>query len=596
MIKFFGNGSAPKWLVATASAVAAVVVLFLALVIFTYANGNIFPGVSAGGVSLSGKTEEEARALLDGVCEERYTDAVINIKIEDLSTVEAKAAELGIKLSSEETAREAYAIGHEGGFFERVGAVLGALFGGGDVPLSVSFSEEAYEDLTERLTKHDIAAVDADYTIEDDKLFLHPRADGKTVDVKKAVEELSARFAAQDYSDMEISREVAPSVALDIDKVYSEVHAVAADAYLEKGEDGNKIVPHVVGMDFDLSAARAEYEKDPGRVIEIPLTITMPKIQTKHLETNLFKYCLARVETYFSPKKVERTANVRLAAKLVNGTILNPGEEFSYNRTVGPRTTARGFREAAIFSQGEVVDGIGGGICQVSSTIYMAALKANMKIVERKNHAFYVDYTPKGEDATVVYGSIDFRFKNTSAYPIKIVATSKNNYIRIELMGTEPDEVRTVKLTKKTHSTTPYTTRIKETNTLKKGERVVDQKGQEGLSMSVYRNVYDKNGKLVESYLENNSKYKPMPEIVLVGTAVAAGSGESVETTAPVESVTPPAEEVPSTPTEEAPPSEENPEATPETPAPAPAPEDTPANEEAPAEQPSGDAPDWIGQ
>ncbi|MBQ5778267.1 MAG: VanW family protein, partial [Oscillospiraceae bacterium] len=312
-----------------------------------------------------------------------------------------------------------------------------------------------------------------------------------------------------------------------------------------------------------LAAARAAYEKTPDEVVKIPLVITKPKVYTKHLEVNLFKYCLAEVETHFSPKKVERTSNVRLAASLVNGTILNPGEEFSYNKVVGPRTTARGFKAAAIFAQGEVVDGIGGGICQVSSTIYMAALRANMKITERKNHAFYVDYTPKGEDATVVYGSIDFRFKNTSAYPIKIVATSKNNYIRVQLMGTEPDEKVTVKLTKKTHSTTPYTTREKKSASLAAGQRTVEQKGQEGLSMTVYRNVYDSKGKLIESYVENNSKYKPMPQIVLVGSAPSA------PTVAPEE------------------PTPENPEPQPETPAPeAPStPESAPETPEAPAEQ-----------
>ena len=134
-------------------------------------------------------------------------------------------------------------------------------------------------------------------------------------------------------------------------------------------------------------------------------------------------------------------------------------------------------------------------------------------------------------------------------------------------MGTEPDEVRTVKLTKKIHSTTPYTTREKQTASLKVGERKVEQKGQEGLSMTVYRNVYDKNGKLIESYVENKSKYKPMPEIVLVGTAKASKTeGESVPATAPeketAEVAPPVTEEVkPEASPETAPPAEPSPDA-----------------------------------
>ncbi|MBR2180860.1 MAG: G5 domain-containing protein, partial [Oscillospiraceae bacterium] len=184
----------------------------------------------------------------------------------------------------------------------------------------------------------------------------------------------------------------------------------------------------------------------------------------------------------------------------------------------------------------------------------------------------------------VVYGSLDFRFKNTSPYPIKIVATSKNNYIRVKLMGTEPDEVRTVKLTKKTHSTTPYTTREKQTSELPAGERKVEQKGQEGLSMTVWRNVYDKNGKLVESYVENKSKYKPMPEVVLVGT------GKAQTATAPAASeVKPP--ETAATETPVTAPEAPAPEAvTPAPETPAPAPENTTPETSEPVSEAAADA------
>ncbi len=591
-MKLFGNIKASKAAIISASVFGVMLALFVALVIYTYAYTCIFPGVSAGGIFLSGKTEAEAAGLLDASCGDRYSDAQLKISLEDFETFDVTAKELGLSFPSADIAKKAAAVGHENGFFRRIYDVLKTIFGGVDVGVSVNMEESAREELSKKLAKYDVAPVDAAYTIEEDVLILHPRTDGKKINLEAALETISKAFAEEDYADLSFEREVAPSVALDIDKVYSEVHTEVKDAYLEKGEDGNKIIPHVLGVDFDLEAARAAYDKTPGEVIRIPLSITEPKVYTKHLEINLFKYCLAEVETHFSPKKVERTANVRLAASLINGTILNPGEEFSYNKTVGPRTSERGFKAAAIFAQGEVVDGIGGGICQVSSTLYMAALRANMKITERRNHSFYVDYAPKGEDATVVYGSIDFRFKNTSEYPVKIVATSKNNYIRIRLMGTEPDEKVTVKLTKKTHSTTPFTTQEKKSSLLAAGERKVDQKGQEGLSMTVYRNVYDKNGKLIESYLENNSKYKPMPEIVLVGAGAAKPTvaPESEEKAEPEAPKTEEKEELPAGPVQEAPEKEQetpdiNQEAT--------------ANQQEKAEtseEEAGEAPDWIAQ
>ena len=585
MTKIFSGGKFPKWALIAAGVLAVLLLLFAVLTVYTYAHGDIFPGVSAGGVKLGGMSEEEAIAALDGSCDVRYSDAALTVELEDIVKRDVTAKELGVKFSSAQTAKDAIAAGHEGGFFRRIGDVLSIIFGGREIDIAVTVDETAAGELMAELAKYDVAPVDASYTIEEEKtLVLHPRTDGKKLDTEALMQSITDRFLNEDYSPLRAERTVSESVALDMDKVYAEVHKEVTDAHLEKTDDGNKIVPHVVGVDFDLEAAKIAYEKTPGEVIRIPLTLTQPKVLTKHLEVNLFKYCLAEVETHFSPKKVARTANVRLSASLINGTVLNPGEEFSYNKTVGPRTAARGFKEAGIFSQGEVVDGIGGGICQTSSTLYMAAVKANMKITERTNHSFYVDYAPKGEDATVVYGSLDFRFKNTSPYPIKIVATSKNNYIRVKLMGTEPDEVRTVKLTKKTHSTTPYTTREKQTSELPAGERKVEQKGQEGLSMTVWRNVYDKNGKLVESYVENKSKYKPMPEIVLVGT------GKAQAATAPVTPETAgEATEIP------APPPEQAPALTPETPAPvpeapAPAPEDTTPETSEPVSEAAADA------
>ena len=434
MTKIFSGGNFPKWALIVAGAIALLILLFAVLSVYTYAHGDIFPGVSAGGVKLGGMSEEEAVAALDSSCDMRYSDVVLTVELEDIIKRDVTAKELGVKFSSAQTAKDALTAGHEGGFFRRIGDVLSIIFTGREINIAVTTDEAAANALMAELAKYDIAPVDASYTIEgENTLVLHPRTDGKKLDTEVLMQNITDRFLNEDYSPLRVERTVTESVALDLDKVYAEVHKEVTDAHLEKDGEGKKIVPHVVGVDFDLEAAKIAYEKTPGEVIRIPLTLTQPKVFTKHLEVDLFKYCLAEVETHFSPKKVARTTNVRLSAKLINGTVLNPGEEFSYNRTVGPRTAARGFKEAGVFSQGEVVDGIGGGICQTSSTLYMAAVRANMKITERTNHSFYVDYTPKGEDATVVYGSLDFKFKNTSAYPIKIVATSKDNYIRVKI-------------------------------------------------------------------------------------------------------------------------------------------------------------------
>ena len=545
MLKIFGNGANKKLIIITGAVVGVLLAVFAGLCIYTSAYGKIYPNVRAGGVALGGKTVEEAKALLDEDFSKRYGEAAIKVKLEDVYERTVTSGELSISFPSEETAQNAYNYGREGGVFSRLGAFLGSH----EVETAVKADEAAVGKVLADFTKYDMAPVDASYEISGNKLILHPKTDGKKLDTEKFRNELISRFADENYEDMQISRDVNEAVAIDMDKMYADVHKEASDARIEVKDGKNTIVPHVVGVDFDLAAAKKAYDESNGKAVGISLKITQPKVYTESLEANLFKYCLSEAETHFSPKKVARTTNVRLAAKYLNGKILNPGEEFSYNKTVGPRTKARGFKAAAIFASGEVVDGIGGGICQVSSTLYMAALRANMKITQRKNHTFYVDYAPKGEDATVVYGSIDFRFVNTSPYPIKIVATSQNNYIRIKLMGTKADNY-TVKFTKETLSTVAYSTKTKQTASLAKGVKKVEQKGQPGLTMKVYRTVYDANGKKVTSYLENKSTYKPMPEIVLVGTGAAVpSSGEAkpaVKEEKPAEQE-PPKEETPKT-------------------------------------------------
>ena len=112
-----------------------------------------------------------------------------------------------------------------------------------------------------------------------------------------------------------------------------------------------------------------------------------------------------------------------------------PGETFSYNKTLGARSTKAGYKTAKVYENGAVVDGIGGGICQISSTLYNAVLKANMQTVERRNHQFITSYVPEGRDATVAYGVTDFKFKNTRKYAIKIKATASNGVATISIYG-----------------------------------------------------------------------------------------------------------------------------------------------------------------
>ncbi|MEG2378293.1 MAG: VanW family protein, partial [Clostridia bacterium] len=140
--------------------------------------------------------------------------------------------------------------------------------------------------------------------------------------------------------------------------------------------------------------------------------------------------------------------------------------------------------------------------------------------VSRRNHSFYVDYAPKGQDATVVYGDIDFKFENSTKYPIKIMAYQQDNFVRVTIKGTKTEE-KSVKIKTSVISTTPYGTKTQYDSSLSPGERVIKQAGQNGITMEAYRYVYDGNGNLLRKDFENRTKYVPLTEIVLVGSSGA---------------------------------------------------------------------------
>ena len=169
---------------------------------------------------------------------------------------------------------------------------------------------------------------------------------------------------------------------------------------------------------------------------------------------------------------------MKLAAEKINGVILQPGQTFSYNDVLGQRTKANGFKEAGAYSGGQVVQEVGGGICQVSSTLYYCAMVSNLKINTRTCHYFPVAYIEPGMDATVSWGGPEFKFTNSREYPIEIKAYVEKNSITVEIWGTDVD-----------------------------GSYVKMSYTAEGLRATTYRTVYDKDGNQISHTLEANSTY-----------------------------------------------------------------------------------------
>ena len=240
---------------------------------------------------------------------------------------------------------------------------------------------------------------------------------------------------------------------IDLDGIYEQYYVAPVNASYNKSE--NTVISEVNGYGFDLEKAKDALSKAKyGSTVEIPFFELKAEVTSDAINAMLFRDTLSTY-TGIAYSNKDRDTNLRLACEAINGLVLNPGDVFSYNDTLGERTTARGYRPGPSYAGNKTVQTVGGGICQVSSALYYCALQAELTILLRKNHGFMPSYMPVGLDATVSWGSIDFRFKNTLDYPVRIEATASGGEITVTLIGTDLRDYR-VELESDILSTTEY--------------------------------------------------------------------------------------------------------------------------------------------
>ncbi|MBQ7254767.1 MAG: VanW family protein [Oscillospiraceae bacterium] len=212
-----------------------------------------------------------------------------------------------------------------------------------------------------------------------------------------------------------------------------------------------------------------------------------------------------------------RTNNLILACNAINGTVLEPGEVFSFNKIVGERTAEKGYKEATVYAEGGVSEpALGGGVCQVASTIYLCALNADLEIVERTEHMYAVTYVPLGMDATIYWGSLDFKFRNSTSHPLLIRASVSGGKVHVQLLGTKESQ-NTVKMRYTVLTTTPWQTVEQKDNTKEAGYRSVSVTPYTGYTVQTYKDRYDASGKLISSEKCAFSTYRKRDQVVIVG-------------------------------------------------------------------------------
>lgn len=256
---------------------------------------------------------------------------------------------------------------------------------------------------------------------------------------------------------------------------------------------------------------------------DLHLYLSLEKIRPNKVRQDLEQYGissrLSTFSTWFSSAKVNRTKNIKLAVKELDLFLLAPGEVFSFNDVVGPRTKERGYDEADIIQNYSVVPGVGGGVCQVSSTLYNAVLLADLEVVERYPHSIIISYVQPGLDATVVYGSRDFKFRNNSEGHLLIKAGVDQGTVICKIFG-QPEEKKKVVLKTFLERLIQPATIYEEDFAVPKGKNILEREGIPGRVIRVERHVYDHKGKLIKKEVVSKDFYPPVDKVIRSSTAL----------------------------------------------------------------------------
>ena len=420
------------------------------------AGETILKGVSIDKLDVSGMTREEALAALESY-EKNLGGQSIQLGIGD-NVIEALLSDLGVTFDNEDLVDEAIGVGHAGNIVKRYKDQKDLQHSGKTFPLSWQTNEDTVRTYVENnCTKYDKKAQNASLTRENGAFNFVAGTEGLELNVDSAVRTISD--------------------------------------YLENS-----------------------WTSDNTEVLNLETQVTEPEGSAEELAN--IKDLLGSFTTSFSTSGSNRCKNVSSGASHINGTVLYPGEEFSAYETVSPFTEANGYAMAGSYLNGEVVDSMGGGICQVSTTLYNAVLRAELNVTERSPHSMTVHYVDLSEDAAIAGTYKDFKFVNSTEYPIYIEGyTTSDKKITFNIYGKETrDKNRTISFESQIVSETPATTILQEDAGQGIGYKAVSSKGSSSYVAELYK-IVKVNGVETDRIKVNKSTYKGTNRVVTYGTA-----------------------------------------------------------------------------
>lgn len=536
-------------------------------------NGLILNNVTVAGVNLGGMTREEAKKALHSATDTTYTGKDMVIILPD-STLTLSPSDTKASLDVDAVVEAAYNYGRSGSKAENEAAKAQSLVGEYHIAL-LSYMTLDTDYIRQKLDKYgagfNSSYSASSYTLEGDMpelseekfdedapcqtLLLNPGTPGKFLDINVLYNRVLDAYSFNQFEvNVKDSAPVTQPEELDLDQIFEQLHISATDAQMDMKTF--EVIPGSYGYTFDLARAKQLLaQAEPGSTVGIPMEYVSPEQSAEELEKLLFRDVLASTKTKHT-NNANRNNNLRIACASLNGYVLMPGQQLSYNEVLGKRTEEAGYKAAGAYANGETVMELGGGICQVSSTLYYAALLADLQIDVRQAHSYVSSYIDFGMDATVSWGGPEFKFTNNTDYPIRIEAEVSDGYVKINLVGTDLKDYY-VKMEYQILSVKNAETEYKEfpkdnEKGYKDGDVITTP--YTGYTVKTYKCKYSKEtDELISRDFEAQSVYKSRNKVIAKIVTETEPPTTEAPTEAPTQPSTEPPTEAPTEPSTEAP-------------------------------------------
>ncbi len=490
---------------------------------------TIAKGVLIKNIDMSNLTKEDAtKKLIDNLVKELNVN--INLKYEDLIE-ECSSEDIAFGYNVSKAIDLAYSVGRNDNIFIANYDVVKAYLMGDNIQVEYGYDKDkAVSKIKSLQSKITNSVVEPAYEIDGATLIVSKGKDGLAINLDQVKDDIVNNIIGRNYKEIKESQEPYTITVntyqkqadkIDMQKIGEAIYTEPVNAIYVKEPFSLTKEKNGVKLAISAEEAQAQVDSQDKQEYSFPLTITKPEITINDIGLEAFPYKISTFSTNYDASNVSRTNNLKIASNKTNNVVIMPGEVFSFNQVVGKRTVEEGYKDAKVYENGRVVDGLAGGICQVSSTMYDAALLANLEIVERYNHQFTTSYLPGGKDATVVYGIKDFKFKNSRKYPIKIVTSMGGGTITYSIYGIQEENEYTVVITPVITSRIAGRTITEVDKSLAPGKSVTVQAGHSGQRVTTYKELWQ-NGTKISSEVITNDVYNAMDTIVHVGPAAPA--------------------------------------------------------------------------